>query len=222
MQCEELEIRIHELLDRRELPGDDPAVAAHAAVCTECGELVAACKAMLDGVEALPMPDPSEQFVASVLDRAADSAAVRRRSSGHLLSIAASLAVAASLLIAFAFWWQRQEPNPAGPSDIATSNDRQPEPTAIVKLFPEQLQSEQIHGLCLTTGHNIATLPQTVRRVASSPDGSGLAGRIRPVTRPMGFAIGILKRTLPAGTEKTSDADHDTGWIAIPGGLAFC
>ncbi|MBN1855018.1 MAG: hypothetical protein JW829_19950 [Pirellulales bacterium] len=220
MRCEELEVRIHELLDQRKSIRDDPEVVAHAAVCAECDKRVASFQAMLDGVQALSVPELSPQFDRAVLRRLANPTAVPRRRTYSWYSVAASFAVAASLLVAGLVWWHAQRPQQDGGSQLANPSKQSADLAAFVWTIPGRVPSERIHEVCWTTGRNVVTLPGKFRRVAMSPDDTSIAGRIRPVTRPMGVAWAVLKRALPANTEKTPDSNHDTGWIHSPGRIA--
>lgn len=221
-QCEKLENLVHEILDRHESPSEDSTVARHAAECTQCAEFVAACEAMLDGVNALPMLEPSEHFLNDVLTSVASGAAETKRSQGHWLAMAASLAVAASLLVAVTSWWLGKQTDQPSQIDIAVTTPDQQSPTAVARISSYPFHADHIHAVCHTTGLSIATFPKIFRRVVASPESSNLVGKIRPITRPVGVVWEILTRTLPADTESNHEADGNTGWFHSPYALPMC
>ena len=69
MRCDEFEIRLNELLDRRERPELDAPLCAHARECDACGETLFAHELLFEGLVGQSRPQPpadlSERVLAS-------------------------------------------------------------------------------------------------------------------------------------------------------------
>jgi hypothetical protein len=118
MKCHEFEDRLHALLDDRQSPAADSALAAHAAACEPCGQLLHAQYALFAGLRA-GLPPLADDFSRRTVDRylaeAADvpveavvltgegpSLLARRgwQVAGWLLASAAALAIGVSIFLA--------------------------------------------------------------------------------------------------------------------------
>ena len=104
MRCEQFEQRMHRLLDRREIPSEDPRLTRHAERCAPCRETLAACGRMLDGLNLLELPVPGDDFPRRVIRRAQvarPSLAASRRFHAAWAAIAVTLALALLLPVAW-------------------------------------------------------------------------------------------------------------------------
>jgi hypothetical protein len=68
MKCHEFENRLHALLDDRRSPAGDSALAAHAAACPTCGQLLRGQQVLLSGLRA-GLPPLADDFAYRTLDR---------------------------------------------------------------------------------------------------------------------------------------------------------
>ena len=226
MHCETLEIRIHELLDHGRGLADDPAIAEHVASCSECGEVVAAYQAMLDGVDALPAPEPSGGFLDGIRwptvakhspndDRAtrptgtslADGGMADRKPSVGWIAATATLAIAASLLVMALLRSTPDSSNVLQAPGFASNGS----PGDTSALF----------AVCQTTGRSLVSLPATVRRVTAESDTARFTTHIRPVVVPMGAAWEAVKRKFPSSSTAPPDPGADTSWICASDSVLF-
>jgi len=95
MRCEELEIRLNEALDSRKRPEWDPELRLHCEACAPCRDTAASYGLLLDGLHALTIPEPADDFSCRVVDSVVASPLSGNRTS----LVAAVLAVAASMLL---------------------------------------------------------------------------------------------------------------------------
>ena len=68
MKCHEFEDRLHALLDDRRSPAGDTALAAHAAACPACGQLLTGQQVLLAGLRS-GLPPLAGDFARRTLDR---------------------------------------------------------------------------------------------------------------------------------------------------------
>ncbi len=110
MQCETFEGRLHELLDRRELPESDASLREHALVCSDCAETLAAQDALFAGLAKAEIPTISADFTQRVLANKRPELNHRffRRFSLGLLVLAAVLLVA----VLPTYWWLHSAGSP--------------------------------------------------------------------------------------------------------------
>jgi hypothetical protein len=194
MRCDELEQRLNQLLDQRQPLDADPDVAAHTCACPACAETVAAYRAMLAGVEALDPPEPTEAFTTRLL-QVRQQRSMRRRVTYALL-----LATAAAILLAAWPWlaaWKQEATNPPVAQQTPT-----------FPLVPPEVTPQRLQDMFQTTGRGLITLPETFRRVASSPEADRLAGRLRTVTEPVTAAWQVLRSVLPRSTKTTDTVEE--------------
>lgn len=227
MHCETLETRIHELLDQGRGLADDPAIAEHVASCSECAEVVAAYQAMVDGVDALPAPEPSAGFLDGIIwpsvatyspndngapqrmgGSFADAGIAGRQPSVGWIAAAATLAIAASLMVITLLRSTPDSPNTRQAPRVASIGS--PEDTSA--LFAG-MHPEQVRAVCQTTGRRLVSLPAAVRRVTAESDTEKFTTHIRPVVGPMGAAWKAVKRKFPSSSNASPDPGADTGSI---------
>lgn len=94
MQCDEFDVRLHKLLDRRRLPDCDPHLRHHAQVCPRCGEQLTATLRLLEGLDLLEVPPLRDDFALRVIQQVVAVSPARRARWTPL-----AIAVAATLLI---------------------------------------------------------------------------------------------------------------------------
>ena len=210
MQCEQLQQRLDDLLDRREDVRSDAQIASHAAACVACERLVGAYESMLLGIDLLGGTELEDQFVS----RTVDSMDRRRRRAALGRRILAAAAIGAAVLVAVGIsgWWDR---GPASGESQRSHADRRAErgihsAAHVAADSSPQAVAKVLHA----TGRNLATLPATVRRVAAHPKTNQIVGPMRPLAEPFGATWEVLLRACSGGpTPATVIPEADTGYI---------
>jgi len=95
MQCRNVEVRIHELLDDRVDPWSDVELAEHADECPECRDLLAAHRKLADGLLLLDVPSLTPDFS----QRVVGTVVLRRNPGRRFAPVGVFLALVATLLI---------------------------------------------------------------------------------------------------------------------------
>lgn len=218
MKCHEFEGRLHRLLDDRQLPEADPQLAAHAASCEPCGQLLAGQRVLFSGLRHAIAP-PAGQFGTRVIARyqaepveavVLDGALAARRAwqvVGWVAATAAALALAVSIYVSS----EMRQPHVAGSG-------------------PD--------------GKSVASLPQAplrdlAKNDSPSPSTRGSrprSGSIHLIPRPIGgygVAIADMASSLPEAVERIEQVERyapgirpirvsfamlwDALWRSIPG-----
>jgi hypothetical protein len=219
MQCDQLERRINHHLDRRNDPRCDAEISVHVANCQSCGRLIRGYEALLLGVDLVAGDlgagaEPEERFV----ERTVQTVCRPSRAWGRQLKLLA-MGLAAALLIALGptllsrigSFDATDDPRQAPVRDVAVRDElpTQPENDLLPELLPEDVAKIVLQ----VTGRELASLPQTVRRVATHPETDRLVGHIRPLTEPMSATWDALMRTLPDAPSTPSNPETDTGYV---------
>lgn len=121
MRCHEFELRLNAVLDDRRDPAADALLAAHAAQCADCRQVLAAQRALFAGLAELAVPPIAGDFSRRVVSQ---TAVVRRAGGRGYLAMGVVAATAAAVLLAVAIVWRARD----GGTPLAVS----PEPTAPV------------------------------------------------------------------------------------------
>ncbi len=103
MQCHEFENRLNTVLDERRRPAADPLLAAHAADCDDCRQLLSLQAALFDGLSQRVSLSPARDFTERVVALAGREMPVlvaKHRSGRTWLALGAVLASAALMLLA--------------------------------------------------------------------------------------------------------------------------
>ena len=191
MKCDAFEERLQDLLDARASLDADPQLAAHARQCPACRETLALYEALDDGLESRSQPEPSPQLVDGVFDRLTTGPRPTRK----LWPLVVPIGLAAALLIAvrpLVFNAEQPAAAPQPPQNVWTDS---PAPDALpMELIAGDPSQEQYLSMIRLTGQAMATLPDTVRRVAAPADDSPVA----PLTSSFSAALDALRSTLPS------------------------
>jgi hypothetical protein len=121
MQCEEFEDRLNAVLDERRRPEWDPALQLHCQMCPDCRHRAEEYRALLEGLDAMTGIEAPRALTPRVLSRLQPAHRVIRSSTA-----AATLAMAASLLIAFLPWtqWVGRQANVEKPAPQQLASER--------------------------------------------------------------------------------------------------
>jgi len=225
MQCETFESRIHTLLDQRHPIDVDTSLAQHAKECPACCQLLADYSAVLapkvlGAVAVAPPENLADQVLSELQPRQTSKT---RRSLSRYRRLVATLAVAASLLIAAYTWFDDpQNLDRTGSSGMfgsSTLSSTEAEARQIVALLPllESLNQQGVETVCRVTGRSMATLPSAVWQVTrnsphnrplatQSPWTQSVASGIRPLALSMVSAFDALRSTLPSRSDSPNDS----------------
>ena len=69
MRCDDFDMRLQHVMDRRRVPDQDRLLREHAAECVRCRRQLLAASRVLEGLELLEVPSLSGDFTNRVLDR---------------------------------------------------------------------------------------------------------------------------------------------------------
>jgi hypothetical protein len=128
MNCGQFETRMNLVLDQRRSPADDPALAAHAAVCTACEQLLADHSVLVACVVENRTPLlPSRGFanrVVAAAEVSTNMTAVRQRRASRLwLTLGVTLSSAAAMLLAISIVWQARRATVGGDVALAERDE---------------------------------------------------------------------------------------------------
>lgn len=211
MRCEQFEERLDQLLDERRSPCVDPSLAAHAAGCAGCRELLAGCGLLLGALPGLPRPAPSADLAEHVVARAT----ARRPLVVWSGRRAALLAVAALLIVGLMPLVRRAAPPPqptlpAAAADVAAGHA--PIPLGRIALVSLPAISErEIKVLAHSTGERVALVVMHFPDYSPADGSDGGATRpawiepvadgLRPLAESVSGAWHVLRRTVPGATD---------------------
>lgn len=216
MHCQDFERKLNEILDERGPVAADRDLAAHAADCEACGQLLAGQEVLLATVARLPTPALSAGFsrravVATARGLKPAQQQVESRAwlaMGTLLTAAAAMLLAVSLV-----WYARQG------ESVAVADRPTPDPASELSPRPG------MGGGTLAVGHsswlieaprlpseigrnyrgtldNLATsLPETVQRL---DEVERYAPGIKPLRISFTVLIEALWRAIPGGDDEPS------------------
>ncbi len=216
MRCEQFERRLHQVLDRREVPSEDPRLSSHARQCPPCRQRLAACHRLLTGLDLLELPVPGDDFPLQVVRRAERprrQLAAHRRFQGVWASLAVGLALA--LLVPLAWYAHRSQAivrhrelaaRPVAPATaIAGKQGNLP---AGISRSPRPAHAGPGPKLGVAASTSLAIdrhPPLALLRVwtASWSDRwnpvDELTDGLTPITTPLGVAVEEIRRTIPLG-----------------------
>src|SRR4051812_39341347 len=112
MNCGQFETRLNLLLDQRRSPASDPALAAHAAICADCDELMADHKAVVACMADSRVPQVSKGFAKRVVAAVGPMAVPQRRTKRLMMATCVALSSAAAMLLAISIVWKARQADP--------------------------------------------------------------------------------------------------------------
>jgi hypothetical protein len=214
MKCREFESRLNDVLDDRGQPRADGQLAAHAATCEPCRELLDGQAALFAGLAHRPLAAaPASGFARRVVADAAPLVSLgesRFRRIGWALATVLS-AAAAALLIVSLVWQARQNTAPREGNNVVTVPQPKPGESAPRRggsgsglamaqadwLIEAPRLPSRIRGSYRGTIDNLAVaLPETVQRL---DEVEHYAPGIRPIRVSFGVLLDAFWRALPGG-----------------------
>jgi hypothetical protein len=121
MNCGQFETRLNLLLDQRRSPASDPALAAHAAVCANCDELVADHVLLVACASQSRVPRMSTDFAQRVVAATGPVAVHQRRTRRLFMAACVALSSAAAMLLAISIVWKARQAEPSGGEQIVAN-----------------------------------------------------------------------------------------------------
>lgn len=218
MPCEKFEELWNATLDARQAPEENAELAAHAAQCRECAEMLSATDLLWQGLETREEPALPEDFAENVL------AAFNRPAPlfSRQVRLMAALAVAAAILISVGIYVQSKPAGgPALPgegTELANDDTIQQDqlifdPHDVDELAPMLTSipglSEDYLAMFRQTGTAVALFPDQFRRVTDANESGMVVDRIRPVAQPVTAAFNALRKTLPGSTVEVPGTPED-------------
>jgi hypothetical protein len=213
MQCDEFELKLHELLDERRAPASDAPLVDHALKCAECGELLSSYETLLDGLELLPRAETPEYLAQRVLAEVVPRVHLAGNPPGgkghptrgrfRLSPPTVASAIAASLLIVVGVTLYNMPPSADPPA---------PDSTAPVAVPKHDTKAGKTEPVIADRGEPIAPeedlVASTARRVTKlwqeSNVGSDPPEWLDPMARPLipvkdsvSAAFTAIRKTLP-------------------------
>jgi len=230
MQCEKFETLWNEALDERRIPAEDSLLAAHAAQCRHCAEMLSLTDTLFAGLEARPTAVLSPDFAERVL--ADFNRPAPRLTKSAMVFAVLALAAAVAVVVGLRFQIPAGQ-NPAidglgGGTEVAIEQqkkaerafehdprDRVPMPLAPALESLPGLNDEYL-AMIRQTGTAFALFPDQVRRAALSDEPGLVSDHIRPVAQPMTAAWNALRRTLPGSATEMPSMTDDAKSSAYP------
>lgn len=216
MRCEQFERRLHQALDRREGPTEDPRLVRHARRCRACRQTFVSCQRLLAGLDLLELPVPGDDFPLQVVRRIEESrlaAAAKRIHRKAWAAMAVGLSLA--LLVSLAWHLPRsgsvaQPDSPAGqPFAPATASGAGS--GRLVWRNPQQPRGDEADSVPRANTASSTSLaidhrpPLALLRVWTESWSDrwnpvdGLTDGLTPIVTPLGVAVEEIRRTIPLG-----------------------
>ncbi len=208
MHCHEFEGRLHRLLDDRQSPEADTLLAAHAAKCRHCGQLLVGQRLLLAGLQrgvaANSSSELTEQVVAAYRAELVDAqvlggaavpgGASRRRRAWQVLAWIAATAAAVAIAVSIYLASQPRRP------DIVDSPP---------KTRPHSVQPFVAPGPGRGLAHSDARPRDAQPRSAQGRRGPALAGF--PLLPPTGYGVTLADMatsSIPQAVERIEEVER--------------
>lgn len=242
MQCHEFDERMHEFLDARRLPEQDPALLAHAGECGSCRQQLAAQESLFRGLGARRIAAVSPGFASRVVAQVhtADVRPALKPRRPWLLA-AAIVSTAAAALLALGLFVNRQGPDvqpgglvqqepdagahqpPKGLIAVDPRGNQSPGPEAVAQTLrqPVDAPSAEMVPLEQAIQSLASQVPEAVQRLDEVEEATP---GLRPVRTSFTLAIGTIRRTMPQQARQRPPKSssprpnkRDSGWVFSEG-----
>lgn len=201
MRCDEFEERVHESLDQRIAPSSQEPLKRHARACASCGELLAACERLYDGLHFFELPGPSRGFSERVVAHCSD---LRRRRRWWTARVAAVAMVAALVLIVLVprFLWRSTpdavlSPHSGRASESLVSSTASTASEAA--LHPKPAPGDGQKGVDIEQVQLFWDQWATRLRDERWKRVDRITGELTPITEPLSVAIDEIRSAIPLG-----------------------
>lgn len=198
MRCDEFEVRLNQVLDRRRSPGGDPQLRDHAQGCPDCREQLATMGQLLDGLDLLEVPPLADDFALRVVSRVVPPAPNHPQRSSWLPS---AVAVAAVLLLSLlpGYWFLRPLISPVATTWSQRGGDS---PAVAYTGSPASDSVDRVvadRSLWTVYGNSLLELYPEATRERHRQQVSEIAADLRPIATPFNAAATAIRRTIPVG-----------------------
>jgi hypothetical protein len=201
MRCETFQWQMHQLLDQRALPEDDPQLQQHAQHCPGCRALLEGQQRLFEGLAVTHVPEPSADFARRVVSQAVARPAARRYRYARLGT--GLLAVASCLLLAL---WLSPHGQPPGQQQSAAVSPATVRPQdATTNGPPPTTAASQTAGLPTWWMLDPDELYPDDLRQQHRQQVDRIADDLRPLTRSFSTAAAALGRWIPVSKPRTND-----------------
>jgi hypothetical protein len=196
MRCDEFEVRLNQVLDRRRSPGGDPQLRDHALECLDCRDQLATLGQLLDGLDLLETPPLGDDFARRVVARVVPPAPIRAQRSSSL-----PWAVAAALLLSLlpGYWFLRPLISPVATTWSQRGGDS---PAVAYTGSPASDNVDRVaadRSLWTLYGNSLLELYPEATRERHRQQVSEIAADLRPIATPFNAAATAIRRTIPVG-----------------------
>ena len=190
MNCGQFEARLNLILDQRRSPSNDAALASHAAVCSQCEQLLADETFLVASVSQWSAPQPRPGFAHRVVAAAVPAVGVKRRLQRAWFALGVGFSAAAAMLLAIYVVWQARQVRTFGDSEGVTHSAPVTEADILLGApgFPNS-----VLGMVMPGGRAIRL--DELERVAPG---------IRPLRESLALIWDALRRAMPSSSEKHS------------------
>ena len=197
MRCDEFDVRLNQVLDRRWSPESDPQLRHHARVCLSCREQLATTRRLLDGLDMLDVPPLADDFALRVVSQVVPASHAQPRSSWFSWSVA----VAALLLIGLlpGYWLLRQSTRPVATNALEPAVDSQALAYADSSASASGDRAIADDSLWAIYGNSLLELYPEATRERHRQQVSEIAADLRPIATPFNAAVTAIRRTIPVG-----------------------
>jgi hypothetical protein len=207
MNCGQFETRLNLVLDQRRSPAGDPALAAHAAVCADCEQLLADETVLVACLAESYTPLLPRRGFAERVVMAADVAVVHQQRSKRIwLAVGVALSSAAVMLLAISIVWQARQPAVSDGATLAQGEFTEADLILGAPRFPNNL-------IAMAVPHGAALRYEQIERVAPG---------IRPLRESLALLWNTLFRTLPTERDTNTPPNEERAgrWWAYSWQLA--
>jgi hypothetical protein len=195
MRCDEFEVRLNQVLDRRRSLGGDLQLRDHAQVCPDCREQLATMCQLLDGLDLLEVPPLADDFALRVVSQVVPAPVHPQRSSWLPWAVAAVLLL--SLLPGYRFL--RPLISPVATNWSQRGSDS---PTVAYTGSPASDSVDRVvagRSLWTLYGNSLLELYPEATRERHRQQVSEIAEDLRPIATPFNAAVTAIRRTIPFG-----------------------
>lgn len=218
MQCHEFEQRLNDLLDERQSPERDQILAAHAAQCTDCRQLLVGQQVLLEGLRTGPGVGLRDRFAAAVIASHSGHAAATQLAASRGLGadnsslgwlVGLGLATAAAALVAVSIFLASE---PEGPQLAGVAGANQMGGLAGEDTGKSRARAKGLSQYTPDGGYGVAIAEFVPEAVEQFENVERYAPGIRPLRVSFAMLWDALRRTIPGLYDGAPPSDK--AWLS--------